>query len=104
MKHNFAAINTSKANFEEIYTRDDPRAYFSLLGSYDYMIPDVAEPVLRQLLVARAQRHGDVQRVLDVGCSYGYVIVTAESLDHAEQMAQGNPYITSIRVYELASK
>lgn len=71
MKHNFAAINTSKANFDEIYTRDDPRAYFSLLGSYDYMIPDLAEPVLRQLLAVRTQRSGSVQTVLDVGCSYG---------------------------------
>lgn len=71
MKHNFAAINTSKANFDEIYTRDDPRAYFSLLGSYDYMIPDLAEPVLRQLLAARIQHSGGVQTVLDVGCSYG---------------------------------
>ena len=71
MKHTFAAINTSKANFDEIYTRDDPRAYFSLLGSFDYMIPDLAEPVLRQLLAARAQRHGSTQTVLDVGCSYG---------------------------------
>lgn len=71
MKHSFAAINTSKAKFDEIYTRDDPRDYFSLLGSYDYMIPDLAEPVLRQLLSARAQRHDGIQTVLDVGCSYG---------------------------------
>jgi hypothetical protein len=34
----------------------------------------------------------------------GYMIVTAESLDAAEKMAQGNPYITSIRVYELMSR
>jgi len=71
MKSSFAAINTSKANFDEIYTRDDPRAYFSVLGSLDYMIPDLAEPVLRQLLNARIQRHGGEQYVLDVGCSYG---------------------------------
>lgn len=33
----------------------------------------------------------------------GYVIVQAESLDEAEQMAQGNPYISSIRFYEVMS-
>ena len=33
----------------------------------------------------------------------GVVIVRAESLDAAEKMAQGNPYITSIRVYEMRS-
>jgi hypothetical protein len=34
----------------------------------------------------------------------GFMIVSAESLDDAEKMAQGNPYITSIRVYEMMSK
>lgn len=34
----------------------------------------------------------------------GFTIVSAESLDDAEKMAQGNPYISSIRVYELMSK
>jgi hypothetical protein len=67
----FAAINTSKANFDEIYARQDPRAYFSVLGSLDYMIPDLAAPILRQLLAVRAQRYGPQQTVLDVGSSYG---------------------------------
>ena len=34
----------------------------------------------------------------------GFVIVNAESLDAAEKMAQSNPYIASIRVYEVRSK
>lgn len=34
----------------------------------------------------------------------GFAIVNAESLDQAEKLAQGNPYITSIRVYEMMSK
>jgi hypothetical protein len=34
----------------------------------------------------------------------GFAIVTAESSEAAERMAQGNPYVTAIRVYELASK
>lgn len=71
MNSSFAAINMSKANFDEIYLRDDPRAYFSLLGSLDYMIPDLAEPVLRQLLTVHTQRYGGTPTVLDVGCSYG---------------------------------
>jgi hypothetical protein len=49
----------------------DPRSYFSVLGSLDYMIPDVAAPVVRQLLEARARRHGGDNIVLDIGCSYG---------------------------------
>ena len=34
----------------------------------------------------------------------GISIVSADSLDEAEQMAKRNPYISSIRVYELRSK
>ncbi len=33
----------------------------------------------------------------------GYNIIEAEDLDAAEQIAKGNPYIASIRVYELRS-
>jgi hypothetical protein len=34
----------------------------------------------------------------------GFTIVSADSLDEAEQMARSNPYIASIRVYEMMSK
>ena len=49
----------------------DPRSYYSVLGALDYMIPDVAEPVIRQILDARARYRGDENTVLDIGCSYG---------------------------------
>lgn len=67
----FATLNASKANFDEIYDQPDPRAYFSVLGALDYMIPDVAEPIVRQILAARHKRSGTPATVLDVGCSYG---------------------------------
>ncbi len=31
----------------------------------------------------------------------GYTIIEAESLDEAEKIARDNPYIASIRVYEI---
>ena len=31
----------------------------------------------------------------------GYSVIHAESLDDAEKIAQGNPFIASIRIYEL---
>lgn len=34
----------------------------------------------------------------------GYMIIEAENLDEAEKIAQDNPYIASIRVYELRGK
>ena len=33
----------------------------------------------------------------------GYNIIEAEDLDAAEKIAQGNPYIASVRVYEIRS-
>ena len=34
----------------------------------------------------------------------GFTIMSADSLDDAEKMAQSNPYISSVRVYEMMSK
>lgn len=68
---NFSRINEAKAVFDDIYTMQDPRAYFSILGELDYMIPDVAEPVIRQILAAKQASSGARSTVLDVGCSYG---------------------------------
>ena len=34
----------------------------------------------------------------------GYNIIEAESIEEAEKIAQRNPFISSIRVYELRSK
>jgi len=34
----------------------------------------------------------------------GYNIINAENLEEAVQLAQSNPYIASIRVYEIMSK
>ncbi len=33
----------------------------------------------------------------------GYNIIEAEDLDAAEEIAQSNPYIASVRVYEIRS-
>ncbi|GGC87560.1 methyltransferase type 12 [Chelatococcus reniformis] len=71
MLDSIARINKNKAVFDDIYTLSDPRLYFSTLGALDYMIPDVAEPVIRQLLDAHARYNGCTNTVLDIGCSYG---------------------------------
>ena len=41
---------------------------------------------------------------MDLDCITGYNVIEAESLEAAEELAQGNPFITSIRIYELRSK
>ena len=38
---------------------------------------------------------------MDAGAITGYSIIDAESLDDAEAVARGNPFITAIRVYEI---
>jgi SAM-dependent methyltransferase len=67
----FSRINQAKAIFDDIYVEKDPRSYFSALGDLDYMITDVAEPVVRQILAAKAAATGAKPLVLDIGCSYG---------------------------------
>lgn len=67
----FSQINQTKAIFDDIYIEKDPRSYFSALGDLDYMITDVAEPVVRQILAAKASATNTKPVVLDVGCSYG---------------------------------
>ena len=37
----------------------------------------------------------------DGDCLTGYNIIEAESMEEAERLAEGNPYISSIRIYEL---
>jgi len=73
MALSFEAINSSKANFNDIYSMEDPRGYFSVLGALDYMIPDIAAPIIRQVLAARTRQYDSDRAplVLDVGCSYG---------------------------------
>jgi hypothetical protein len=33
----------------------------------------------------------------------GYTILSADSIEHAERLAAGNPFISGIRIYELAT-
>lgn len=67
----FSVINDAKANFDDIYTSNDPRQYFRVLGQLDYIIPHLAQPIFDQLIRARAERQSEPVTVLDLGCSYG---------------------------------
>ena len=37
----------------------------------------------------------------DMECLTGYNIIEAESMEEAEKLAENNPFISSIRIYEL---
>lgn len=105
-QRNFAAVNQAKFNFDDIYTRHDPRDYFRVLGSLDYVIPDVAQPVFRQLIEARRAELGRPITVLDLGCSYG---INAALMTHPisfetlydRYLARGMQNLSSPEVTEL---
>lgn len=63
---------TGKISLDHIYTRPDPRAYFSTLRELDYNIPELAKPHFRRLIAEyREARRVPSPAVLDIGCSYG---------------------------------
>ena len=60
-----------KASFEEIYLQPDPREYYRVLYGLDYIIPDLAKGIFRNLVAALERERGRRVTVLDLGCSYG---------------------------------
>ena len=48
-------------------------------------------------------KNGTRELPWDAECIPGYNIIEAESLEEAEKLAQSNPFIASIRIYELKS-
>jgi len=48
-------------------------------------------------------RDGSRDLPWDENCITGFNIIEAESMETAEQLARDNPFISSIRVYELRS-
>lgn len=63
--------NEVKASFADLYAQADPRAYYSVLGSLDYAIPDLAKPIFRQIAAEWRSRRGRAATILDLGSSYG---------------------------------
>ncbi len=48
-------------------------------------------------------RAGTSELAWDASSITGYTIINAESIEEAERIARGNPFISSVRVYEIAS-
>lgn len=67
----FSFSKLNRADFSQLYLQADPRMYYRVLGSLDYTIPHLAQPVFMQLIQARQQIKGAPVNVLDLGCSYG---------------------------------
>ncbi|HEV2068544.1 MAG TPA: hypothetical protein VGR26_01980 [Acidimicrobiales bacterium] len=77
----------AKADFDDIYTSQDPRRYYRTLASYDYEIPVHSGTVFGQL--GRSFADGPLPRIVDLCCSYGvnatvlkYDLAFDEIVDH----------------------
>lgn len=82
---NYQTIGSAKANFDEIYTQEDPRSYYQTLGSCDYIIPDVAFSIFQQTISYLKLIKDRPLTILDLGCSYGN---NAALLKHKLQFSQ----------------
>ncbi len=79
-----------------------------IMGAWSKWFESIADKMVDQ-----GGFHGGAREISDAGTKdlpmgmesiTGYTIINAENLDEAEQLAQSNPYIASIRVYEIMSK
>jgi SAM-dependent methyltransferase len=68
-----------KADFTDIYTRPDPRAYYRTLRELEYGIPEYGRGVF-DVVLDELRSGKESPMVLDVCCSYG---VNAALLNHA---------------------
>lgn len=64
---------SGKASFDDIYDLEDPRAYFTSLGEFDYKAPEHGRRLFARLIEERTggREAGDSFNVVDVCCSYG---------------------------------
>ena len=68
----FQELNEAKEDFDSIYDRADPRAYYGELGGLGYRIPTEAKPVFARILDGLAEQRALARPTLaDMGCSYG---------------------------------
>jgi SAM-dependent methyltransferase len=100
-------MSPGKANFDNIYDRPDPRAYFRALRPLEYQIPAHAGRVFAALLGALRGGRPEAQpiTVVDVCCGYG---ITAALLKHRLRLEDlyrhyGSAELARITPAELAA-
>jgi hypothetical protein len=64
-------------------------------------IVDMAGPFVGGREISKA---GTTELPLGPDSITGFTVVHAESLNEAEKIARGNPYVSSVRVYEVMSR
>lgn len=62
---------SGKASFDDIYDMEDPRAYFTSLGEFDYKAPEHGSRLFSRLIEERTESRDGSFNIVDVCCSYG---------------------------------
>jgi len=78
--------NSFKANFDDIYRRQDPRSYFQVLGGLGYVIPEIASPIVVELAERLIKLKRQPITILDLGCSYGVLAAVTRQGVTIEQL------------------
>ncbi|MBF8192221.1 hypothetical protein ITP53_42390 [Nonomuraea sp. K274] len=92
-----------KADFDDIYDRPDPRAYYDRLGGLDYAVPHHGQRVFRKVLDALDV---DTPTVVDLCCSYGINAALLKcdlTLDHLYDH-YGGARVAGLATEELADE
>lgn len=101
-------VGQSKAGFDHVYNRADPREYFKAIRPLGYEIPQNAHAVFDQLLTARGNAASAPQgtsSVLDVCCSYGVNAALLRCRLSLEDLFNryGDPSLAGLTSEELVS-
>jgi hypothetical protein len=67
----FSCVDAINSDFHRIYKARDPRSYFKVSSQLGYTLPELAAPVLFQLVGQLIRQKGRPVTILDIGCSYG---------------------------------
>ena len=90
-----APVSSGSAEWNHLFTADTRRTSFALRQASGFL--DVGVSKVSQSAATRDLPLGPESIT-------GFTIVSAGSLEDAENMARSNPFISSIRVYEVMSK
>ncbi len=83
---------------ESVFDQSDPRSYYRVLGDLDYILPDLAQPILRNLIATLRQAIGRPPRVLELGCGFGHLSALLRFPIDSERLVRryGSPDLTTL--------
>lgn len=85
------------------FERPTPEIMAAWKSWFDTTAPQIIENIgLRN--GSEITRDGTKSLVMDLDALTGFTIVSAGSLEEAQQLAASNPFVSSIRVYEMMTQ